>query len=70
MAEPPPYPGAPRWVKVFGTIVIVVVLLFVGLLVTRGPGGHHGPGMHTGGGGGKTPTSSGVAGPTPPKQQP
>lgn len=68
MAEPPPYPGAPLWVKVFGTIVIVVVLLFVGFLVTRGPGGHHGPGMHIGGGGAKTPSSSGVAGPTPPKQ--
>lgn len=46
MAEPPPYPGAPRWVKVFGVIVLVVVLVFVILLVTRGPGGH-GPGRHT-----------------------
>jgi hypothetical protein len=45
MAEPPPYPGVPRWVKVFGTIVLVVVLLFVIVLVTRGPGGH-GPGRH------------------------
>jgi len=45
MAELPPYPGAPRWVKVFGIIALVVVLLFVALLFTRGPGGH-GPGRH------------------------
>ena len=45
MAEPPPYPGAPRWAKVFGIIALVVVLLFVILLFTRGPGGH-GPGRH------------------------
>jgi ferredoxin-NADP reductase len=43
-------PSTPRWVKVFGIIVGVVVLLFVILLFTRGPGGH-GPGMHGGGGG-------------------
>jgi len=64
MADPPPYPdtgddtgvgpdrestpGIPLWVKVFG---IVVVLLVVIALVTGlgGPGGH-GPGRHTGGG--------------------
>ncbi|MBA2413952.1 MAG: hypothetical protein H0V63_14195 [Burkholderiaceae bacterium] len=45
MADLPPYPGTPRWVKVFGVIVLAVVLLFVILLVTRGPGGH-GPGRH------------------------
>jgi hypothetical protein len=43
--DPPPYPGTPRWVKVFGTIALVVILVFVILLVTRGPGGH-GPGRH------------------------
>jgi hypothetical protein len=42
----PPYPGTPRWVKVFGIIAVVVVLLFVFLMFTRGPGGH-GPGGHT-----------------------
>jgi hypothetical protein len=46
LAERPPYPGAPRWVKVFGVVVFVVVLLFVILLVTGSPGGH-GPGRHT-----------------------
>ena len=50
MADLPPRPGTPRWVKVCGIIVIVVVLLFVILLFTRGPGGH-GPGMHGSGGG-------------------
>ncbi len=44
-ADPPPYPGTPRWVKVFGIIALVVVLLFVILLFTRGPGGH-GPSRH------------------------
>jgi hypothetical protein len=45
MADLPPYPGTPRWVKVFGITALVVVLLFVGLLFTRGP--HRGPGHHT-----------------------
>jgi len=39
-------PGAPRWVKVFGIIAIVIVLLFLILMFTRGPGGRHGPGRH------------------------
>jgi hypothetical protein len=61
MADPPAYPDTgdnartPRWVKVFGTVALVVVLLFVILMFTRGPGGH-GPGRHTpsGGSGGQT----------------
>lgn len=33
--------STPRWVKVFGIIALVVVLLFVLLHLTgRGPGGH------------------------------
>lgn len=44
MASRPPYPGTPRWVKAFGIIVIVVVLLaVVGVLI----GGEHSPGRHT-----------------------
>lgn len=31
--------GTPRWVRVFGIIFLVVVLLFVILVFTRGPGG-------------------------------
>jgi hypothetical protein len=78
MADPPRHPdngddtgvgpdrgspsGTPRWVKVFGTIMAVVVLLFVIVLLTRGPGGH-GPGRHTQSGetGGPTPPASVVA---------
>lgn len=49
MAELPPYPGTPRWVKILGIIVIgllvlVVVVLAVaaalGLHTPGGPGGH------------------------------
>jgi hypothetical protein len=69
MADPPRYPesgddtglgpdrgsttGTPRWVKVFGLIAAVVVVLFVVLLLF-GSGGH-GPGRHAGGDGGQTP---------------
>ena len=50
-------PGMPRWVKVFGIIVIVLVLLFV---ISMLAGVRHGPGMHTpsGDAGGHTPTFS------------
>jgi hypothetical protein len=41
--------GAPRWVKVFGIIVLGLAVLFVGLKLT-GVGGNHGPGRHSGGG--------------------
>jgi hypothetical protein len=43
-----PYPGTPRWVKIFGIITLVAVALFLVLLLTRGP---HGSGHHTAGGG-------------------
>lgn len=36
--------GTPRWVKVFATILVVVVLLFLILLLTHGP--HRGHGAH------------------------
>jgi hypothetical protein len=42
MSNRPRYPGAPRWVRVFGIIVIVVVLVVVIMLLTG-----HGPGRHT-----------------------
>ena len=35
--------STPRWVKVFGIIALVVILLFVILFLTRGS---HGPGRH------------------------
>jgi hypothetical protein len=58
MSNRPPYPGTPRWVKVFGIIVIAVVLLAVGLMFIGG--GEHGPGRHTSSGdaGGRVAASS------------
>jgi hypothetical protein len=42
--------GTPRWVKVFGIIAAVVVILFIILMLTRGPGGRgHTPFRHFGG---------------------
>jgi len=48
MADPPPNsdddPGTPRWVKVFGIIFIVLIVLFVILHLTgRGLGDHMAP---------------------------
>jgi hypothetical protein len=37
--------GTPRWVKVFGIVALVVVVLFVVLLIAGGP---HNPGRHLG----------------------
>jgi hypothetical protein len=56
MADSPPYPGTPRWVKVFGIIALVMVLLVVIIRFT-GVGGKHGPDRHipSGGAGGHTP---------------
>jgi hypothetical protein len=45
MAGPPAYPGTPRWVKIVGIIVLVLVLL-VGVVLLTGIGGEHGPGRH------------------------
>jgi hypothetical protein len=71
MADLPPYPdsnddtgggtGTPRWVKVFGIIAIVLVLLFVVIQFTGVGGGGHGPGRHTpsGDAGGQTPPAGG-----------
>src|SRR3546814_6832703 len=67
MAEVPPYPGAPRWVKVSG-IVIGVLILLLGIIVFTGVGGEdHGPGRHGSpgeaggrGGGGGLPMLLGV----------
>ena len=60
MADPSPYPGegddtevgydrgappgTPRWVKVFGIVVLILVLLFV--IMGIASGGRHGPGRH------------------------
>jgi hypothetical protein len=67
MADPPRHPdtaedgsdlestaGTPRWVKAFGVIALIIVLLFV--IVTLTGRGKHGPGRHTPGGGSNTHT--------------
>jgi ABC-type transporter Mla subunit MlaD len=46
MADSPAYPGTPRWVKVFGIVVLVFALVVVVHMATGG-GGRHGPGRHT-----------------------
>jgi hypothetical protein len=48
--------NTPRWVKVFGIITLVLVLLVVVVMFT-GVGGEHGPGRHipSGSAGGHTP---------------
>ena len=38
-------PSTPRWVKVFGIIAIILLLIFVVIQLT-GVGGGHGPGRH------------------------
>lgn len=43
MADPHPYPSTPRWVKLFGIISILVVLLFVVLHLVPGPHSRHIP---------------------------
>ena len=67
MANRPPYPGTPRWVKVFGIIVIVVVLLAVAVMFIGG--GEHGPGRHipSGHAGGQVAPSGVMEDHTPPE---
>ncbi len=55
MADPPPYPGTPRWVKVSGIVVGVFVLL-IGILIHAGGGPHH-----------NIPSGDGIDGRAPPK---
>ena len=38
------YPGTPRWVKVTGIVVLVVVVLAI--VAALALGGDHGPGRH------------------------
>ena len=50
MADLPPYPGTPRWVKIAGIIAVVLVVL-VSIIMLTGVGGGHGPGRHMPSGG-------------------
>lgn len=55
------YPGTPRWVKVFGIVVLVLVLMAV-IIMATGVGGEHGPGRHvsSGSAAGHAPPAAGV----------
>lgn len=61
MADSPPDVGTPRWVKAFGMVAIVLVVLVIIMLVTG-----HGPGSHTASGdaGGRVAVFGVVAGHT------
>ena len=69
MADPPPYPGMPRWLKVSGIIIIVLVLLGV-VIILAGVGGQHGPARHIPSGDGGDTSASNGAGPIPPEAEP
>ena len=58
MADLPAYPGIPRWVKVSGAIIGILVLTALAMIVV-GVGGPHGPGRHyqSGAASGGTPPS-------------
>jgi hypothetical protein len=45
MADLPPYPGTPRWVKVSAMVAAAIVVLIAFVIVT-GVGGPHGPARH------------------------
>ncbi len=45
MPDAPDYPGMPRWVKISGAVVAILVLL-IAVVVATGVGGPHGPGRH------------------------
>ena len=44
MANPPAYPGTPRWVKV--SAAVAAILLLAVLIVVLASGGRHGPLRH------------------------
>jgi len=50
MADQPEYPGTPRWVKIFGIITIVLVLVFAIVHISGHGIGNHlpsaSPGSH------------------------
>lgn len=59
VADPPPYPGTPPWVKMSAIVAGVLVLLVVILLLAGGGPGRHGPARHTSSGDGAGQTQPG-----------
>ncbi|WP_156184819.1 hypothetical protein [Allosalinactinospora lopnorensis] len=66
MADQPPDTGVPRWVKVAGVIVGVLVLLVVVMALIGGGLGNHGPDRHTSGDGAAERTEQGALEPRAP----
>ena len=42
MPDPSPPPGTPRWVRTFGIVALIAIVLLIILLLAGG----HGPGRH------------------------
>jgi hypothetical protein len=42
MADSPSYPGAPRWVKILGSITLALAVVFVVVHLAGGGFHHHG----------------------------
>ena len=61
MIDLPPYPGTPRWVKVFGSLA-TALLVFAALVIFIGVGGPHGPARHGPSGGVGGPGMLGLLG--------
>ncbi|MBP2238645.1 hypothetical protein J2Z31_005186 [Sinorhizobium kostiense] len=45
MPDQSPYPGMPRWVKISG-IVVAVLIVMAAIVIAFDIGGPHGPGRH------------------------
>ncbi|MFI7480831.1 hypothetical protein ACH9EU_00265 [Kocuria sp. M1R5S2] len=58
-------PGMPRWVKIWGAVLLLVLGLLVLAAVLGGPGGH-GPGRHAS----AAPAAAPVGAPAPGTQDP
>jgi hypothetical protein len=54
-------PATPRWVKITGAVVALIVLAVLAKVLFGGGVSGHGPGMHSSLGSISTPTSSGLA---------
>jgi hypothetical protein len=60
-ADQPQPPATPRWVKVAGAVIAVLVLAAVAKVLFGGGVGEHGPGLHGGLGAPTPPASSSEA---------
>lgn len=61
VADVPKPPATPRWVKISGVVLALVVVAVLAKVLFGGGAGGHGPGMHGGLGVPSTPTSASSA---------